>query len=179
MESKVFISHSSNDKAIADQICQHLESDGIKCWIAPRDLKPGSDWTEGIIQGINSCRLFVLVFSASANSSEHVRREVATAFSLGLAVIPFRTENINPSGSLGYFLGTVHWLDAITPPLQKHLTDLTERITYLLSDQGRFANSISESVRRPKTEPVLPGRFRRPRWIIGILLGSVVILITF
>ena len=179
MESKVFISHSSNDKAIADQICQHLESDGIKCWIAPRDLKPGSDWTEGIIQGINSCRLFVLVFSASANSSEHVRREVATAFSLGLAVIPFRTENINPSGSLGYFLGTVHWLDAITLPLQKHLTDLTERITYLLSDQGRFANSISESVRRPKTEPVLPGRFRRPRWIIGILLGSVVILITF
>src|SRR4029077_13700400 len=155
------------------------ESDGIKCWIAPRDLKPGSDWTEGIIQGINSCRLFVLVFSASANSSEHVRREVATAFSLGLAVIPFRTENINPSGSLGYFLGTVHWLDAITPPLQKHLTDLTERATYLLSDQGRFANSISESVRRPKTEPVLPGRFRRPRWIIGILLGSVVILITF
>ncbi len=179
MESKVFISHSSKDKAIADQICQHLESNGIKCWIAPRDLKPGSDWTEGIIQGINSCRLFVLVFSASANSSEHVRREVATAFSLGLAVIPFRTENINPSGSLGYFLGTVHWLDAITPPLQKHLTDLTERITYLLSDQGRFANSISESVRRPKTEPVLPGRFRRPRWIIGILLGSVVILITF
>jgi TolB-like protein len=179
MESKVFISHSSKDKAIADQICQHLESDGIKCWIAPRDLKPGSDWTEGIIQGINSCRLFVLVFSASANSSEHVRREVATAFSLGLAVIPFRTENISPSGSLGYFLGTVHWLDAIAPPLQKHLKDLTERVTYLLSDQGRFANSISESVRRPKTEPVLPRRFRRPRWIIGILLGSVVILIAF
>jgi TolB-like protein/Tfp pilus assembly protein PilF len=179
MESKVFISHSSKDKAIADQICQRLESDGIKCWIAPRDLKPGSDWTEGIIQGINSCRLFVLVFSASANSSEHVRREVATAFSLGLAVIPFRTENINPSGSLGYFLGTVHWLDAITPPLQKHLKDLTERVNYLLSDQGRFANSISESARRPKTEPVFPGPFRRPRWIIGILLGSVAILIAF
>jgi TolB-like protein/Tfp pilus assembly protein PilF len=179
MESKVFISHSSKDKAIADQICQRLESDGIKCWIAPRDLKPGSDWTEGIIQGINSCRLFVLVFSASANSSEHVRREVATAFSLGLAVIPFRTENINPSGSLGYFLGTVHWLDAITPPLQKHLKDLTERVNYLLSDQGRFANPISESARCPKTEPVLPGPFRRPRRIIGILLGSVAILIAF
>ena len=179
MESKVFISHSSKDKAIADQICQHLESDGIKCWIAPRDLKAGSDWTEGIIQGIDSCRLFVLVFSASANSSEHVRREVATAFSLGLAVIPFRAENINPSGSLGYFLGTVHWLDAITPPLEKHLKVLTERVNYLLSDQGRFATSISERARRPKTEPVLPAPLRRPRWIIGILLGGVVILVAF
>ena len=179
MESKVFISHSSKDKAIADQICQHLESDGIKCWMAPRDLKAGSDWTEGIIQGIDSCRLFVLVFSASANSSEHVRREVATAFSLGLAVIPFRAENVNPSGSLGYYLGTVHWLDAIAPPLQKHLKVLTERVNYLLSDQGRFATSISESARRPKTEPVLPARLRRPRWIIGILLGGVVILIAF
>jgi len=156
MESKVFISHSSKDKAIADQICQHLESDGIKCWMAPRDLKAGSDWTEGIIQGIDSCRLFVLVFSASANSSEHVRREVATAFSLGLAVIPFRAENINPSGSLGYFLGTVHWLDAITPPLQKHLKVLTERVNYLLSDQGRFATSISESARRPKPNLSFP-----------------------
>jgi TolB-like protein/Flp pilus assembly protein TadD len=179
MESKVFISHSSKDNAIADQICQHLESDGIKCWIAPRDLKAGSDWTEGIIQGINSCRLFVLVFSSSANNSEHVRREVATAFSLGLAVIPFRVEDINPSGSLGYFLGTVHWLDAITPPLEKRLKVLTERVNYLLPDQGRFATSRSESVRRPKTEPVIPPPFKRPRWIIGILLFCVVILIAF
>jgi hypothetical protein len=75
MESKVFISHSSNDRAIADVICKRLESAGIKCWIAPRDIEAGSDWTEGIIEGIDSCRVFVLIFSGNANVSEHVRRE--------------------------------------------------------------------------------------------------------
>jgi len=133
MESKVFISHSSKDKETADAIRNHLESAGIWCWMAPRDVRTGSDWPEGIIQGIEACRVFVLVFSENANVSEHVRREVAKAFSLGLAVIPFRVANIMPSGSLAYFLGTVHWLDALTPPLDKHLNALTDRVKQLLA----------------------------------------------
>ncbi|HXM04102.1 MAG TPA: toll/interleukin-1 receptor domain-containing protein, partial [Chthoniobacterales bacterium] len=81
MQSKVFISHSSADKAIAGVICQRLESDGIKCWIAPRDIKPGSNWTEGIMEGIEACRTLILVFSEHANNSDHVYREVAKACS--------------------------------------------------------------------------------------------------
>ena len=87
--AKVFISHSSNDKAIAEAIWRHLESAGVPCWIAPRDIEPGADWTEGILRGIASSRIFVLVFSGHANNSEHVRREVGRAFSLHLRVIPF------------------------------------------------------------------------------------------
>lgn len=40
------------------------------------------------MRGIDSCSVFVLVFSEHANDSEHVRREVAKAFSLGLDVFP-------------------------------------------------------------------------------------------
>jgi hypothetical protein len=82
----IFISHSSKDKSIADAICNQLESAGIPCWIAPRDIEVGSDWTRGVMQGIAKCRVFVLVFTDHANDSEHVGREVANAFSLGLAV---------------------------------------------------------------------------------------------
>ncbi len=80
MAVKVFISHSSKDREIADVICRHLESTGVSCWIAPRDLEPGTDWTQGILQGIGS-RLFVLVFSRHAHDSEHVQREVGRACS--------------------------------------------------------------------------------------------------
>lgn len=110
MQPKVFISHSSKDKAIADAICHQLESEGIKCWIAPRDIEPGSKWTEAIMRGIEKCRAFVLVVSANANDSEQVQREVAKAFSLQLPVIPFRCEAVMPNRSLGYFLQTVQWL---------------------------------------------------------------------
>src|SRR3981189_1941174 len=83
MTPQVFISHSSKDKAVADVICHQLESAEIPCWMAPRNIEYGSDWTEGIMRGITACRVFVLVFSENANGSGHVRREVAKAFYLG------------------------------------------------------------------------------------------------
>ena len=170
MESKVFISHSSKDRAIAVAICEELESAGIKCWIAPRDIQAGSDWTEGIIQGIDSCHVFILVFSANANSSEHVRREVAKAFALGLAVIPFRVEDIIPNSSLGYFLDTVHWLDAIGSPFQRHLGTLTERTRQLLSDDAP-ATVLRRFERRIHTSGA-----KRIRWMAGAMVAAAVLI---
>src|SRR5580692_1073099 len=131
----VFISHSSKDRETADAICAHLESAGIKCWVAPRDIEPGATWTKGIMQGLGACRALILVFSEHANDSDHVQREVAKAFSSGLAVIPFRIKDFLPNQSLSYFLDTVQWLDAVAPPLQKHLGTLSERVKKLLVDE--------------------------------------------
>jgi len=135
MPSMVFISHSSKDRPTGDAICAHLESAGIKCWIAPRDIEPGTNWTQGIMQGLEACRVFILVFSEHANDSDHVQREVAKAFSSGLAVIPFRIEDVFPNQGLSYFLDTVQWLDASAPPLQKHLRTLCERVKKLLAGE--------------------------------------------
>jgi hypothetical protein len=132
MPSMVFISHSTKDRPTAEAICAHLESAGIKCWIAPRDIEPGATWTRGIMQGLEACRVLILVFSEHANNSDHVQREVAKAFSSGLAVIPFRIEHVLPNQSLAYFLDTVQWLDAGAPLLQQHLGTLTERVKKLL-----------------------------------------------
>src|SRR6266481_4727848 len=140
MQPDVFVSYSSKDKASADAICQRLESEGVICWLAPRDVDAGTDWTERIIQAIDSCPVFVLVFSENANQSDHVRREVAKACSSRLAVIPVRIANTVPSSSLAYFLGTVHWLDAVIPPLDQHLSLLTQRVKQLLDDQKKSAN---------------------------------------
>ena len=175
MESKVFISHSSNDRAIADVICKRLESAGIKCWIAPRDIEAGSDWTEGIIEGIDSCRVFVLIFSGNANVSEHVRREVAKAFTLGLAVIPFRIENAEPRGSLAYFLGTVHWLNAITPPLDRHLEALLKRTKQLLLADGRSSDPAIEVIGHRKILSTFPTPSKRTPWITAAVLAGATI----
>jgi hypothetical protein len=160
--SKVFISHSNKDKATADAICNHLESAGIRCWIAPRDIPFGSDWTEGIMRGIDACKVFVVVFSEHANDSEHVRREVAKAFSQGLAVIPFRTEAVTPNRSLSYFLETVHWLDAITPPLQNHLRTLTEQVKQLLGDDQEAVPAGTKTARLESPPPIAPAPSQKP-----------------
>ena len=76
MQSHVFISHSSKDQATADATCNHVDSVGINCRLAPRDIKIGSNRTKGIMRGIARCRGLVLVFTAHANHSEHVGREI-------------------------------------------------------------------------------------------------------
>jgi TolB-like protein len=130
---KVFICHSDKDRTVADAICKHLEGVGLLCWIAPRNIEPGTNWEKEIMQGLAACRIFILVLSEQANDSEHVEREVAKAFSSGLAVIPFRIDAVLPNRSLSYFLDTVQWLDATVPPAEQHLEALTNRVNTLLA----------------------------------------------
>ena len=128
----VFLSHSAKDKPVADAICARLEQSGIRVWIAPRDIQPGANWGEAIIEALEGCRAMVIVFSASANASPQVLREVERAVGKGVAVIPFRIEDVKPSKAMEYFLSSPHWLDALTPPLEAHVDALVASVGALL-----------------------------------------------
>ncbi|MDB5756307.1 MAG: hypothetical protein JWR56_2735, partial [Massilia sp.] len=133
MAHDVFLSHSHSDKVFADAICHKLEANGIRCWVAPRDIRPSEDWAEAIINAMDNAKVLVLVFSSHSNTSPQVRREVERAVNKGLHVLPFRIENVPLSKSLEYFISTQHWLDAIDGELEFHLGQLHECIALLLA----------------------------------------------
>jgi hypothetical protein len=136
MAHDVFISYSSKDKPTADATCAVLEAKGIRCWIAPRDIMPGQDWGESIVDAIHCARALVLVFSENANLSQQIKREVERAVNKGIPIIPFRIENVMPAKSLEYFLSTPHWLDAFTPPLEAHLNYLADVLGRILAGEA-------------------------------------------
>ncbi len=110
MGHQVFVSHSSKDKVAADAVVAHLERNGIRCWVAPRDILPGESWASSIMQGIAGAKLIVLVFSDHANTSDHVRNEVERAVFRGIPVAPVRINDVIPSGDLEYSLaGRIGW----------------------------------------------------------------------
>jgi len=133
MAHDVFISHAIEDKPTADAACATLEARRIRCWIAPRDVLPGMDYAQALVEAINQSRVMLLIFSARSNHSPHVRREVERAVSAGIPILPFRIEDVSPSPSLEYFIATAHWLDALTPPLERHLKHLAETVKLLLA----------------------------------------------
>jgi hypothetical protein len=133
MNFDVFISYSTKDATAAKATCAALEAARIRCWIAPRDIVPSASWGASIVRAINQCRVMVLIFSAKANESKQVHREVNQAFSKGKTVVPLRIEDIQPADELAYYLDTVHWLDAITPPLETNLGQLVATVGALLS----------------------------------------------
>src|ERR1017187_596703 len=145
MAYDVFISYSSKDKPTADAVCAVLESDCIRCWIAPRDVVHGKDWGESIIEAMNGSRIMVLVLSRSANTSPQIVREVERAVSKGIPIIPLRIEDIKPAASLEYFLSTPHWLDAFDPPLERHLRYLAQVIQRVLLGPTRNASKNESS----------------------------------
>jgi hypothetical protein len=128
----VFISYSSQDKPTADAICAVMEHQGIRCWIAPRDVLPGQQWAGSILRAIAKARVVVLVFSAASNTSPQVLREIERAVHNGTAIIPFRIEDVPFNESLEFFISTPHWLDALTPPLEAHAARLAESVKSLL-----------------------------------------------
>ena len=142
MAHDVFISYSSKDASVAKAICHFMENRGIRVWIAPRDILPGLVWSEAIVDAISSSAILVLVFSHDSNKSSQVNREVELAVSREIIIIPFRIEDIPLSKSLEYFIGPHHWLDALTPPLEKHIQTLVDKVELLL---GR---EIKDSDRR-------------------------------
>jgi hypothetical protein len=132
MAHQVFICHSGNDKLVADAACAALEANGIRCWIAPRDVLPGMAYMKAIVQALNECTIVLLIFSQEANKSPHVHREIERAVSKEKVIVPFRIENVLPTDEMEFALSSTQWLDALTPPMEQHLAELNTTISRLL-----------------------------------------------
>ena len=55
----VFLSYASADAEVANQVCQALEAQGVLCWMAPRDVKPGAQYADAIVRAINEAKAVV------------------------------------------------------------------------------------------------------------------------
>jgi len=154
----VFVSYcTKSDREAAYELVAHVESRGIECWIAPRDVQGGTEWAAEIVNAITVARVMVLIFSASANASPEVRREVMLAVHRGVRVVPFRIEDIAPAASLEYFLGGHQWLDAFPPPLEPHCARLVTCLNTLL------ATPTNPPPRREMPSPPVDPRPMHPR----------------
>lgn len=175
MTFDVFISYSSKDQVVANAACARLESAGIRCWIAPRDIGAGRDWGEAIIEAIECCQVMVLVFSENANQSHQIKREIERATSKGLPVLPMRIEEVLPSRSLEYFIGSVHWLDALTQPLEQHLDRLADAIKLLLPGGVSADRSSTHLDQAPQLSP--PPASPRRIWRYAALAVPILVAI--
>ena len=78
MGAQVFISYSSKDKPVGDAACAVLEQRGFRCWIAPRDIVPGTEWGEAIIGGLTvklGSRMVDSSLRSKLNAIKHAMKE--------------------------------------------------------------------------------------------------------
>ena len=183
MSHDVFISYSSIDRAAAFAACATFEAAQIRCWIAPRDVAAGAEWAEEIINAIDSAKVMVLIFSSNSNESRQVRREIELAIGRGLTVMPLRLEQIEPTRSMAYYMAGVHWIDALTPPLETHFKKMVGWIRPHLSGAAPEAEPPPRAKAKtppprpeppkPSTPPPAPRKPQRGSSIFGDILYEV------
>jgi glucokinase len=174
----VFLSYSSEDVRLATTVREAIESSALRCWFAPRDVVPGQEYGEAIVAALKQANVFLLVYSASAERSPHIRSEIERAASLDIPFIVFRIDSTQPADRTGFFLSRHHWLDGSAGLTQDILLTLVDAVRRF-SDKPGAVFSKSSATGKTKTERSLspkrkPGLTRQQRGpcAIGIDIGG-------
>lgn len=114
----VFVSYADENRSFADELVRLVEARGRRCWIAPRNIPPGSpSWAEPIVEAIAGSRLIVILLTADSIASRQVLREVTLADNEGIPMLPVQLDATPLSKSLKYFFAAGQRLElAATPP---------------------------------------------------------------
>ena len=108
---RVFISYASHDAAVAQKVCSALEAAGYLCWIAPRNVVPGTMYADGIVHAIDESSVLVLILSEQAIASAHVGREIERAVSKRHPVVALRIDAAPLTAAFEYFLNQSQWIE--------------------------------------------------------------------
>jgi formylglycine-generating enzyme required for sulfatase activity len=172
----VFISHASEDKAVADQVCAALENAGVRCWIAPRDINAGANWAKSILDAILTTKLMVLIYSKHTAKSPHVRREIERAVHRDIPIAPLRVENVMPEGDMEYFLSSSHWSDLFPGPIEQQIEKVPAKVCALLGIEPKAARRSKERpAEKVETVPETPLP-RKNRTVAFAIAGAVLVI---
>jgi TIR domain len=171
MGPAVFVSYKSEDLAAAQRVCAGLESQNIRCWMAPRDIPAGAEWPSAIVGAINACKTFVVVLSANSKNAKQIAREAELADKQGAHIVTLRIENVEPPPELTYFLGNLQWLDAFDGQFEGAVARIAEIVR---EDAGEHAAAASV----PKAAvPTMAAAQPVKKPAIGLVVASGALLV--
>ena len=165
----VFISYASQDAAIANAVVLALERAGLSCWIAPRDVVPGSLYADEIVGAINEAKVVVLVLSQHSVASPHVGKEIERASSKRRRIIAFHMDSTPLTRGFEYFLSESQWIDVGTGGMDAAIAKLVEAVRRHLDPSAAMASRV-----RPDPPTVAPQGKARGRWIVAAGVAVVV-----
>ena len=88
-QRSVFISYARADEAYVEELCQVLESEGVRTWF-DRSIAHGTRWEDVLERKIDECSAVLVVVSQDAQASRWVGKEIDRARLQGKPLFPLR-----------------------------------------------------------------------------------------
>lgn len=133
----VFISYASQNERYAFKACKLIEASGIRCAIAPRDIRHGKGWKKRLVRLLDKTKLVVLIYSEAANESKQVRREIDIAYENNQPILTFVVQKAPLCDDFRYCISKDHWLDATRAPRSRPYKRLVRAVHRILLEERR------------------------------------------
>jgi len=106
----VFISYSTQNSQIVEEIVKTFTYNNITYWKAPERIPAGSNYAKEIPRGIRECEVFLLLLSKASQQSIWVEKELDMAVGMGKKIIPVRLDDTPLSDSFRFYLNNVQFI---------------------------------------------------------------------
>ncbi|MCY3415096.1 MAG: BspA family leucine-rich repeat surface protein [Candidatus Heimdallarchaeota archaeon] len=107
--SDVFISFSSKDKKVAEELYEKIRKAKQNAWISSLSIDLGQKYSRQILDAIDSCKIFIILISKHSTESRHVETELERGFSKGKDIMPIVLDDQPIPRDWEYFLTTSQW----------------------------------------------------------------------
>ena len=84
----LFISYATGDSAIADELRNDLETHGLKCFMAEKDIQVATEWQDSIRAALIGSKRILVLLTPRSVSRPWVLMETGAAWALGKPLIP-------------------------------------------------------------------------------------------
>ncbi|MBR5019946.1 MAG: toll/interleukin-1 receptor domain-containing protein [Bacteroidales bacterium] len=162
---KVFISYSTKNQKVANELCAYLEQAGIACWMAPRDIPSASNYAGEITRAIKSADDFLLVYSKDSCKSVHVKNEINLAINNAKSILPYCIDNSPYDDDLEYYLSS----------RQKIVSFGDQKKDFVLIEHALAAHHPERTVEQQPAAVLPESGNKRNRIIIPIVCAALLI----
>jgi TolB-like protein len=169
--ARAFISYASHDVEVAQKVCSALEAADVPCWIAPRDVVPGTLYADGIVAAIDESRILILILSKGAIVSAHVGREIERAASKRHPIVALRIDAAPLTPAFQYFLNQSQWIEAGPSGIEGAIAKLVEAVRRHLSSETAATSIHSPPKHAAATKAAMPRR----GWVTVIVIAVVLV----
>ena len=177
---KIFLCHSSKDKAEVKSLYDLLAKQGADPWLDSENLLPGQDWNFEINKALDASDVILLCLSRESVSKEgYVQREIRIALDRALEMpegriflIPVRLEECD----LPYKIRTYQWVDLF---MEDGMSKLLKSLNLRASQVNAATLSLDGSLRvvkKPDSENIAKPEKNTTIHIHGNVTGSNIII---
>lgn len=161
-EKYVFISYKVEEYDKAKAVKDHLEANGVPCWMAPMSIRGGMSYAQEIPPAIEKSSVFLLILSKKAQESKWVPREVDQAINCGKVIMPYMVENCKLRSDFSFYLTNVQRYEAFRDP-EETLARMTRDIQKELGIVPPPVEQPIEEAPKVTEQPKAPEKPKLPK----------------